>query len=341
MCMAVTATNGTRNCDAHGCLQSHEELAGFKLCACDHHSRKLRDGQPPNPGALGLGLTRQRTRACCKAERAGACSYFGELALLYDQPRAATVRATAKCKLWVMERSVYNTIFHQDIKLVREAKMALVASMPIFKALSETLQGTLCDALQPLEKAANTVLFYKGDEGQLFYIVKGGTVEISIGDKVRPAAAVPAARLLHAQRRGQLRGRVARSCPRRARLRLQPQHLMHARLRSHCSTAALPRSSPAARRRWCRHCHPGSTLGSRRCGRPTPRAPRRWSPRPTAPSTPSSATSSRAFWARSTRSGASRRCRRCAGCSVPRCGAQRPAAVRHYHANVQTQPRAL
>lgn len=115
-----------------------------------------------------------------------ACSYFGELALLYDQPRAATVRATAKCKLWVMERSVYNTIFHQEVKDVRAAKMALIKSTPIFNVLSETLQGSLCDSLQPLEKAANSVLFYKGDEGQLFYIVKEGTVEISIGDKVFP-----------------------------------------------------------------------------------------------------------------------------------------------------------
>ena len=112
------------------------------------------------------------------------CSFFGELALLYDQPRAATVRATAKCKLWVMERSVYNTIFRQEMKDVRAAKMGLIKSSPIFNVLSETLQGSLCDALQPLEKEANSVLFYKGDEGQLFYIVKVGTVEITIGDKV-------------------------------------------------------------------------------------------------------------------------------------------------------------
>lgn len=117
------------------------------------------------------------------------CSYFGELALLYDQPRAATVRATTKCKLWVMERSVYNTIYHQDIRDVRAAKMALVQSMPIFKALSGTLQGTLCDALQHCEHRANTALFYKGDEGHLFYLIKHGTVEITVGDKARPPSA--------------------------------------------------------------------------------------------------------------------------------------------------------
>jgi CRP-like cAMP-binding protein len=126
-----------------------------------------------------------------------ACSYFGELALLYDQPRAATVRATAKCKLWVMERSIYNSIFRQEVKELRAAKMALIKSTPIFNTLTETLQGSLCDSLQPLEKEANSVLFYKGDEGQLFYIVKEGTVEISIGDKVRCQTLPPNGSRLH------------------------------------------------------------------------------------------------------------------------------------------------
>jgi len=39
-----------------------------------------------------------------------AYSAFGELALLYSAPRAATVRAITPCKLWVMERAVYNTV---------------------------------------------------------------------------------------------------------------------------------------------------------------------------------------------------------------------------------------
>lgn len=132
------------------------------------------DHSIPRPAAM-------ETHSCL------CCSYFGELALLYDQPRAATVRATTKCKLWVMERSVYNTIYHQDIRDVRNAKLALVKSMPIFKALSGTLQGTLCDALQHCEHRANSALFYKGDEGHLFYLIKQGTVEITIGDKARPS----------------------------------------------------------------------------------------------------------------------------------------------------------
>lgn len=70
-----------------------------------------------------------------------ACSYFGELALLYDQPRAATVKATSKCKLWVMDRAVYHAIYQQEMRALHDGKLALVQSMPLFKPLSDALQA--------------------------------------------------------------------------------------------------------------------------------------------------------------------------------------------------------
>jgi hypothetical protein len=48
-------------------------------------------------------------------------SAFGELALLYSAPRAATVRTTSTCQLWVASRGVVNTIkrhFAQKAKQV-------------------------------------------------------------------------------------------------------------------------------------------------------------------------------------------------------------------------------
>ncbi len=39
-----------------------------------------------------------------------AGSAFGELALLYSAPRAASVRAVATCRLWVMKRGVFNAV---------------------------------------------------------------------------------------------------------------------------------------------------------------------------------------------------------------------------------------
>ena len=47
---------------------------------------------------------------CAVCAAAHVYSSFGELALLYSAPRAATVRSTMACKLWVMQRSVYLAI---------------------------------------------------------------------------------------------------------------------------------------------------------------------------------------------------------------------------------------
>ena len=54
--------------------------------------------RPPRPAPLP---------ACPPCLARLACrSGFGELALLYSAPRAASVRATTDCRLWVMERQV-------------------------------------------------------------------------------------------------------------------------------------------------------------------------------------------------------------------------------------------
>ena len=35
---------------------------------------------------------------------------FGELALLYNAPRAATIKAKTDCLLWVLDRNTFNYI---------------------------------------------------------------------------------------------------------------------------------------------------------------------------------------------------------------------------------------
>jgi hypothetical protein len=40
----------------------------------------------------------------------GVCSTFGELALMYNTTRAATIKASSECKLWVLDRHTYRAI---------------------------------------------------------------------------------------------------------------------------------------------------------------------------------------------------------------------------------------
>ena len=64
-----------------------------------------------------------------------ACSGFGELALLYSAPRAATVEATAACRLWVMERVVYNAIKLEHTAAASAEKLKLIDAVPLLKLL--------------------------------------------------------------------------------------------------------------------------------------------------------------------------------------------------------------
>lgn len=63
-------------------------------------------------------------------------SAFGELALLYSAPRAATVVALTDCRLWMMERRVYAAIKRTYVEQLAAQKRELVAAVPMLAVLS-------------------------------------------------------------------------------------------------------------------------------------------------------------------------------------------------------------
>ena len=72
------------------------------------------------------------------------CSAFGELALLYSAPRAATVKTMTDCRLWVMDRAVYISIKHTFTVQLAAEKRAMVASVPMLSILSEVTLIQAC-----------------------------------------------------------------------------------------------------------------------------------------------------------------------------------------------------
>ena len=86
----------------------------------------------------GIVLWRILDRHC------GWCSGFGELALLYSAPRAATVRASSPCKLWVMDRAVYNVIKMEATQSAAAHKRKLLNAVPLLTVLSQVSSQTFC-----------------------------------------------------------------------------------------------------------------------------------------------------------------------------------------------------
>lgn len=106
----------------------------------------------------------------------GTC--FGELALLYNSPRVATVQATAPCKMWVMERKAYSVVRTKMAKQLDKDRHEAIDGCQIFAALSDDRKQAVTDALEPVTFETGEYVFHKGDVGDRFYIIQSGEVSV-------------------------------------------------------------------------------------------------------------------------------------------------------------------
>jgi len=113
----------------------------------------------------------------------GRGSSFGELALMYNTPRAATIRANEPCKLWFISRTLFRTIVTY-FQLVRTAKY--VKFLKGVRFGDKTLAGMLSNnqleqiagALEQESYQKGEFIIRQGQEGDYFYIVEEGEVGI-------------------------------------------------------------------------------------------------------------------------------------------------------------------
>lgn len=74
---------------------------------------------------------------------------FGELALLYNMPRAATIKAVTEGQLWALDRQTFRRILLKSAFRKRKMYEALINSVPMLKTLQNYERLNLCDALIP------------------------------------------------------------------------------------------------------------------------------------------------------------------------------------------------
>ena len=107
-------------------------------------------------------------------------SSFGELALMYNAPRAATVKADVACSLWVMDRKVYTAIKRTYDKKVQD-KIKLMSTVPMLELLSDEQKALVADALEQKDYEEGEAVMEKGEIGDMFYMIHEGTVRVVDG----------------------------------------------------------------------------------------------------------------------------------------------------------------
>ncbi|KAJ4455783.1 putative cAMP-dependent protein kinase type I regulatory subunit [Paratrimastix pyriformis] len=111
--------------------------------------------------------------------RSGPGQSFGELALMYGSPRAATVVCATDCMFWVMDRNTFRSILLETTLSKRQRYQDFLAQVPILSQLTPYELSTVSDALQPSTFTDGQVIVQQGELGDRFYIVEEGCVIVT------------------------------------------------------------------------------------------------------------------------------------------------------------------
>ncbi|XP_001356691.4 cGMP-dependent protein kinase, isozyme 2 forms cD4/T1/T3A/T3B isoform X1 [Drosophila pseudoobscura] len=105
---------------------------------------------------------------------------LGELAILYNCQRTATITAISECNLWAIERQCFQTIMMRT-GLIRQAEYTdFLKSVPIFKDLADDTLIKISDVLEETHYQRGDYIVRQGARGDTFFIISKGKVRVTI-----------------------------------------------------------------------------------------------------------------------------------------------------------------
>jgi len=123
-------------------------------------------------GKLDCLIKKDDAEICVKSCEAG--DVFGELALLYNCPRAASVESKEACVLWQLDRDTFNHIVKEAAQKKRQRYDTFLAKVPLLASMDAYERSQLADALKVEAFTAGQTIVTEGEIGQKFYIIEEG-----------------------------------------------------------------------------------------------------------------------------------------------------------------------
>ena len=100
---------------------------------------------------------------------------FGELALLYNAPRAATIKAESDTVItWVLDRETFNHIVKGAAQKKREKYENFLKNVDILSNIDSYELMQICDALKTATFKKGDYIIKEGEMGDVFYILEEG-----------------------------------------------------------------------------------------------------------------------------------------------------------------------
>jgi cAMP-dependent protein kinase regulator len=99
---------------------------------------------------------------------------FGELALLYNAPRAATIKARTTCVLWALDRDCFTHIVKNSAIKKREKYESFLAKVELLENMEPYERSKVSDAFKTSNYGEEEFVIREGDWGDVFYIIEEG-----------------------------------------------------------------------------------------------------------------------------------------------------------------------
>jgi len=133
-------------------------------------------------GSFAITITKEgQSAGAAAAAGVGTVSKggsFGELALMYFAPRAATLTAAAASEVWVIDRKQFKNILAQSADNLALSNVKYLDKIGLLKDLKDDEKKELAKALTEMMFYKGETVFSQGEVGSLLYILIEGEVAI-------------------------------------------------------------------------------------------------------------------------------------------------------------------
>lgn len=100
---------------------------------------------------------------------------FGELALMYNAPRAATIVSASKGGvLWQLDRITFRRILMTDAAEKRKMYEGFLEEVPLLSSLKPYERAKIADALETVKFSSGQNVITEGEPGDAFYLLEAG-----------------------------------------------------------------------------------------------------------------------------------------------------------------------
>jgi len=105
---------------------------------------------------------------------------FGELALMYNTPRAATIVAASEGVLWALDRVTFRKIVLKSAYKRRQLHEQLLEKVPMLKHINEFERMNVADALESYSFKDGDLIIKQGDDAHNMYFIERGVCSVKM-----------------------------------------------------------------------------------------------------------------------------------------------------------------